>query len=176
MVPRIGPTHGVHPAAKANPNTKDNGKLDLDLFGKNFFSKFNERILVERSKNIPKETMIIPPIKLRLSIIDPAAVERTLLIKTPKAEKTTENPSTKNTVFNMTFVLLIVRVEPVFELSSDNVVPEIYARKAGIMGRMQGATNDPTPANSAINIVTSAIRTIHHLRTCHSMPLCRVVF
>ena len=52
---------------------------------------------------------------MRLSIIDPAAVERTLLIKTPKAEKTTENPSTKNTVFNMTFVLLIVRVVPVFE-------------------------------------------------------------
>jgi len=25
MVPRIGPTHGVHAAAKARPKTKDNG-------------------------------------------------------------------------------------------------------------------------------------------------------
>ncbi len=25
MVPRIGPTQGVHPAAKAKPKTKDNG-------------------------------------------------------------------------------------------------------------------------------------------------------
>ena len=25
IVPRIGPTHGVHPAAKAKPKTKDNG-------------------------------------------------------------------------------------------------------------------------------------------------------
>ena len=25
IVPRIGPTHGVHPAANANPNTKDKG-------------------------------------------------------------------------------------------------------------------------------------------------------
>ena len=25
MVPRMGPTHGVHPAAKAKPNTNDMG-------------------------------------------------------------------------------------------------------------------------------------------------------
>ena len=25
IVPKIGPTHGVHPAAKAKPKTKDNG-------------------------------------------------------------------------------------------------------------------------------------------------------
>ena len=37
------------------------------------------------------------------------------------------------------------------------VVPEIYARKAGIIGKIHGATKDPRPASNAIPIVSSAI-------------------
>ena len=37
------------------------------------------------------------------------------------------------------------------------VVPEIYARNAGIIGKIHGATKDPRPANAAIAIVTSDI-------------------
>ena len=39
--PKIGPTHGVHPPAKASPKRNDSGKLAPDLVGKIFFSKFS---------------------------------------------------------------------------------------------------------------------------------------
>ena len=104
--------------------------------------------------------MIIPPTKFRLSVSSPAALERTLLIKTPKVENTTENPKTKNTVFITMFNRFIERTDPLFEPSSVTVVPEMYARKAGIMGSMQGATNDPRPASAATSIVGSAMCTI----------------
>ncbi len=102
--------------------------------------------------------IIVPPIKLRLSVNSPIALEKTLLIKTPKIENTTENPNTKNTVFRTMFNRLIVRTDPLLEPSSVTVVPEMYARKAGIIGRMQGAINDPRPASNATNIVGSAMR------------------
>jgi hypothetical protein len=34
----------------------------------------------------------------------------------------------------------------------------MYARKAGIIGRMQGAINEPRPASNATNIVGSAMK------------------
>ncbi len=61
IVPKIGPTHGVHPAANANPNTKDSGKLALVRLGKNFFSTFSLLIFVDNNRKIPKLTIIIPP-------------------------------------------------------------------------------------------------------------------
>ena len=42
-------------------------------------------------------------------------------------------------------------------LISVNVVPEIYAKKAGIMGKIHGAINDANPAENAISIVGSVI-------------------
>ena len=89
--------------------------------------------------------------------MSPAALDRTLLIKTPRAENTIENPSTKNTVFRIMPVLLIDMTDPFLEPSSVTVVPDMYARKAGIIGSMHGATNDPRPAIRATSIVTSAM-------------------
>jgi len=100
----------------------------------------------------------------------PDALERTLLIKTPKAENTIENPSTKNTVFRIIPVLLIEKVDPLLEPSSVIVVPDMYARKAGIIGNMQGATNDPRPAISATDIVTSVMNTIFELNNKTDYP------
>lgn len=37
------------------------------------------------------------------------------------------------------------------------VVPEMYARNAGITGNMHGARNDPRPAKAAIAIVISCM-------------------
>jgi len=102
--------------------------------------------------------MIVPPTKLRLSVNSPIALEKILLIKTPKIENTTEKPNTKNTVFSTMFNRLIVRTDPLLEPSSVTVVPDMYARNAGIIGRMQGAINEPRPASNATNIVGSAIR------------------
>ena len=76
---------------------------------------------------------------------------------TPSVEKTTENPRTKNTEFKIMFVLFTEIIFELFWFSSDNVVPEIYARNAGIIGNMQGATNDPNPASAATASVISAI-------------------
>ena len=45
IVPKIGPTQGVHPAAKAIPNKNDTGNLAPTLFGKIFFSILSMRIL-----------------------------------------------------------------------------------------------------------------------------------
>ena len=45
IVPSIGPTHGVHPAANATPNKNDTGYLAPIFFGKIFFSAFNILIL-----------------------------------------------------------------------------------------------------------------------------------
>ena len=39
--PKIGPTHGVQPAANARPKTNDSGKLAPVREGKIFFSKFS---------------------------------------------------------------------------------------------------------------------------------------
>jgi hypothetical protein len=93
----------------------------------------------------------------------PAALDKTLLIKTPKAENTTENPSTKNIVFRIIPVLLMVMTDPLLELSSVTVVPDMYARKAGIIGSIHGATNDAMPANRATSMVTSVINTVFDL-------------
>jgi len=101
--------------------------------------------------------MIVPPTKLRLSVNSPTTLEKTLLIKTPKIENTTANPKTKNIVFSMMFNRLIVRTDPLLEPSSVTVVPDMYARKAGIIGRIHGAINEPRPASNATNIVGSAM-------------------
>ena len=37
----------------------------------------------------------------------------------------------------------------------------MYARKAGIMGKIQGAINELRPASNATSIVGSAIKQIH---------------
>ena len=79
-------------------------------------------------------------------------------IVTPSAEKTTENPITKNTVFSITLVLFIEIVcNSVDLLKSEIVIPEIYAKNAGIIGSMHGAKNELTPAIIARKILISAI-------------------
>ena len=47
-----------------------------------------------------------------------------------------------------------------FVLISDSVVPEIYARNAGTMGKIHGAKNEPIPAKNAITIEISAIESL----------------
>jgi len=106
--------------------------------------------------------MIVPPRKLRLSVNSLTTLEKILLIKTPKIENTTANPKTKNTVFSTMFNRLIVRTDPLLEPSSVTVVPDMYARKAGIIGRMHGAINEPRPASIATNIVGSAMCSIYN--------------
>ena len=62
IVPKIGPIHGVHPAANAIPNKNDMGNFMPVFLGNIFFSKFNFVILKLRIKYIPNPIMIIPPI------------------------------------------------------------------------------------------------------------------
>ena len=69
MVPSIGPTHGVHPAANAIPNKNDTGYLAPAFFGKIFFSVFNTLILLLRIMYAPNPIMIKPPIWLNSDII-----------------------------------------------------------------------------------------------------------
>ena len=93
-----------------------------------------------------------------------AELDRTLFRITPKIENTTEKPRTKKIVFSKMFSRLVIRLTvPLFLCSSDMVVPEIYAKKAGIMGNMHGATKEPSPAKAATAIVSSDIRTIRKL-------------
>jgi len=47
--------------------------------------------------------------------------------------------------------------EFLFRLNSDIVVPEIYAKNAGIMGKIHGATNDPNPPMTATASVISTM-------------------
>jgi hypothetical protein len=93
----------------------------------------------------------------RLSTNSLAALERILLIKTPNIENTTEKPNTKNIVFRTMFALLIERTVSFLDPNSVTVVPEIYARKAGIIGKIHGAINELKPARNATKIVGSAI-------------------
>ena len=102
--------------------------------------------------------MITPPIWFKPLTNSPADVASTLLIITPSVENTTENPRTKNTEFKTIFVLLIVTVaDPFFWFNSESVVPEMYARNAGIMGKIHGATNDANPASTATARVISVM-------------------
>ena len=103
--------------------------------------------------------MIIPPIWLNSDIIWFAFSWKIEFIATPNAENTTENPSTKNIELKNTFALLIDMTLS-FVLISDSVVPEIYARNAGTMGKIHGAKNEPIPAKNAITIEISAIGTL----------------
>ena len=103
---------------------------------------------------IPKPMMIIPPIWLNSVIISFALSENIEFIATPNAENTTENPNTKNMELNKTFDLFIESTVP-FVLTSDSVVPEIYAKNAGTIGSIHGAKNEPIPAKNAITIETS---------------------
>ena len=156
--PRIGPTHGVHPAANARPKINDNGKLVPVCDGKIFFSKFNLRIFELDTINMPNDIITIPPIWLKLEINSFADEVYTELIATPNAEKTIENPRTKNIVFKITLVLFIETVRVISDLvKSEIVVPEIYAKNAGIIGSIHGAKNDPIQAKIATKIVISDI-------------------
>lgn len=105
---------------------------------------------------MPNATMIAPPIWLSPSTSSPDDDDSVLLIITPNVENTTEKPNTKNTEFKMMFDLLIDTVFiPSFWFNSERVVPEIYARNAGIIGNMHGATNELNPANAATASVIS---------------------
>ena len=116
-------------------------------------------IFIERSKNTPNAIIIIPPTWLRPSTISPVEFESTLLITTPKVENTTENPRTKNTEFKtmlVRFIVIVLVPFASFWFNSESVVPEIYARNAGIIGKIHGATKDPNPARTATASVISA--------------------
>ena len=68
-------------------------------------------------------------------------------IVTPNAEKTIENPRTKNIVLRTTLVLFIEIVcDSVDFAKSEIVIPEIYAKNAGIIGSIHGAKNELIPA------------------------------
>ncbi len=101
--------------------------------------------------------MITPATMFRLSVNSLAAFERTLLIMTPNMENTTENPNTKNIVLKIMFTLFMERTVPFLEPNSVTVVPDMYARNAGIIGKIHGAINELRPASSATRIVGSAI-------------------
>ncbi len=100
---------------------------------------------------------MIPPTMFRLSTYSLAALERMLLITTPRMENTIENPKTKNIVFRIMFILLIDNTEPFLEPNSLTVVPEMYARNAGIIGKIHGAIKELSPARTATRTVSSAI-------------------
>ncbi|KAG2473612.1 MAG: hypothetical protein NPMRTH4_1140004 [Nitrosopumilales archaeon] len=59
---------------------------------------------------------------------------------------------------------LIENVLALFLLEiSVKVVPERYAKKAGIIGNIHGATNEPSPARTAIARVISAMNKSNNL-------------
>ena len=102
--------------------------------------------------------MIIPPIWLKFEIKFNAFDAIVEFIVTPITENTKENPKTKNIVFSITFALLIKIFDDWVDfVISEIVVPEIYAKNAGTIGKIHGAKNDPTPAMKATKIVTSLI-------------------
>ena len=105
---------------------------------------------------------IIPAIEFKSPKNWVTELDKILLIKTPRVEKTTENPNTKNIVLAMILTLLIWKLFFWLCFISFNVVPEIYAKKAGIIGKIHGAIKDPNPAENAINIVGSAMYWIHY--------------
>ena len=101
---------------------------------------FNFAILIDKIMYTPKDIIIIPPIWFNVPIKSPAISDSTVFIMTPRIENTTENPVTKNIVFSITDERLICTVA--LSLKPDMVVPDMYARNAGITGRIHGATND----------------------------------
>ena len=118
---------------------------------------FKELIFPDNNKNIPNMIIIIPATAFRLSVNWLTFSDNTLLIKTPKVENTIENPKTKNIVFITMLILFIWKFDFWSFVTSVNVVPEIYAKKAGIIGKIHGAIKDPNPAENAISIVGSVI-------------------
>ena len=158
IAPKIGPTQGVHPPANASPKINDNGKLAPDLVGRIFLSKFNLLILELNIINEPNPIIIIPPIWLKFEIKFNAFDATVEFIVTPITENTIENPKTKNIVLSITFALLIKIFDVWLDFDkSEIVVPEIYAKNAGTIGKIHGAKNDPSPAIKATKIVTSLI-------------------
>lgn len=123
---------------------------------------FKELIFVDNNKNIPNNMTIVPAITFKLSTNWFTFSDNTLLIITPKVEKTIENPKTKNIVFMRMLILFILFLNVWSPLISFNVVPEIYAKNPGIIGNMHGAINDTNPAENAIIIVGSAMKYFYY--------------
>ena len=102
--------------------------------------------------------MIMPLIELKLEINSCADDVNNELSVTTNAEKITDNPKTKNTVFRITLVLFKEIVcDSVDFVKSEIVIPEIYAKNAGMIGSIHGAKNELTPATIARKILTSAM-------------------
>ncbi len=116
---------------------------------------FNFAILIDKIMYTPKDIIIIPPIWFNVPIKSPAISDSTVFIMTPRIENTTENPVTKNIVFSITDERLICTVA--LSLKPDMVVPDMYARNAGITGRIHGATNEARPAATATIMLISAM-------------------
>ena len=155
IVPSIGPMHGVQPAANANPNMNETGNDAFSRRINSFFSMLRRLIFVDSIRNIPKATIMEPPIWFSMPIISQPEPIKMLFINTPIAENTNENPSTKKTALS-TMPILFIETFPLVEFfTSVSEIPDMYAKNAGIMGSMQGAKNDPKPASAAIRSVTS---------------------
>ena len=118
---------------------------------------FKELIFPDNNKNMPNMIIIIPATAFRLSVNWLTFSDNTLLIKTPKVENTIENPKTKNIVFITMLILFIWTLDLCGFFISYNVVPEIYAKNAGIIGKMHGAINEANPASRATIIVGSVM-------------------
>jgi len=65
-------------------------------------------------------------------------------------------------VFRIILLRLMVIVCNSLLFRSLNVEPEMYARNAGLIGKIQGATNEPRPASAAIARVISAMNHRHN--------------
>src|SRR5882724_10947897 len=146
MPPSTGPTHGVHPAANANPNASEVRYRERIVVPKrNLWSDSRKGIWNNPVRYKPKKMTITPPIRESHCCTSYAACASAPFKSTPSIAKTTEKPSTKKKLFKN------IAIREGFVVLED-VSPARYARNPGMIGKTQGERNDTTPATNATKI------------------------
>ena len=147
--PRIGPTHGVHPKANAEPRIKEfvgfpflnnEGALNcFSLIKKGIFSTFN----IKSPKIITK----IPPILESHNLYGTRNLAPTKPTRVPIIIKTALKPIIKNKPFKNIFQRAFFDFSGSFKSSRD--APLINPKYPGTSGSVQGARNVRMPAINA---------------------------
>lgn len=147
--PSIGPTHGVHPNAKAEPRIKEFiGFPRLKSAGAlNCFSPIRNGIFTTLSIKSPKTITKTPPILPNHNLYGVRNVAPINPTSVPKIIKTALNPTIKKKPFRKIFQRALFAFSGSFKSSRE--APLINPKYPGTKGRVQGAKKVRIPAIKA---------------------------
>lgn len=156
MAERIGPIHGVHPAAKPIPTRKEPSMPDgFSLKKWSRLSRCKILKLITPIIWIPSTIIIIPPILRTISWYSMKTLPRSWADEPRITTKTVVKPRINIMEFNsMTFL----RFLPSSSVNSSNEIPVTNEIYDGTNGRTHGEIKERIPPKKANGIETSVVK------------------